>query len=192
MPKYMIKGEKKMEFGLLSLLPPILAIVLALWTRNVIPALFVGAWLGATMMYGWNPFMRLYSAFSDIILPSLADVYNITVLVYCGLFGVLIVLMQKTGGAHAIARAIFNKVKSPKGAQGSTPLFCIIVFFDDYFNALTVGSVMRPVTDRMKVSREKLAYIVDSTSAPMSLLAPVSTWVVFVMGLIGSDRKSVV
>src|SRR5699024_11267728 len=78
------------------------------------------------------------------------------------------------------------KVKSPKGAQGSTTLFGIIVFFDDYFNALTVGSVMRPVTDRMKVSREKLAYIVDSTSAPMSLLAPVSTWVVFVMGLIGS------
>src|SRR5699024_2171926 len=91
------------------------------------------------------------------------------------------------GGAHAIAKAISNKVKSPKGAQGSTTLFGIIVFFDDYFNALTVGSVMRPVTDRMKVSREKLAYIVDSTSAPMSLLAPVSTWVVFVMGLIGSQ-----
>lgn len=176
-----------MEFGLLSLLPPILAIVLALWTRNVIPALFVGVWLGATMMYGWNPFMGLYATFSEIILPNLADVDNITVLVYCGLFGVLIVLMQKTGGAHAIAKAISNKVKSPKGAQGSTTLFGIIVFFDDYFNALTVGSVMRPVTDRMKVSREKLAYIVDSTSAPMSLLAPVSTWVVFVMGLIGSQ-----
>src|SRR5699024_10839018 len=104
-----------------------------------------------------------------------------------GLFGVLIVLMQKTGGAHAIAKAISNKVKSPKGAQGSTTVFGIIVFFDDYLNALTVGSVMRPVTDRMKVSREKLAYIIGSTSAPMSLLAPVSTWVVFVMGLIGSQ-----
>src|SRR5699024_6965753 len=172
MPKYMIKGEKKMEFGLLSLLPPILAIVLALWTRNVIPALFVGVWLGATMMYGWSPFMGRYATFSEIILPNLADVDNITVLVYCGLFGVLIVLMQKTGGAHAIARAISNKVKSPKGAQRSTTLFGIIVFFDDYFNALTVGSVMRHVTDRMKVSREKLAYMVHSTSAPVRIFAP--------------------
>lgn len=176
-----------MEFGLLSLLPPILAIILALWTRNVIPALFFGVWLGATMISGWNPLIGLYTTFSDIILPNLADEDNVTVLIYCGFFGVLIVLMQKTGGAHAIAKAISNKVKSPRGAQGSTTLFGIIVFFDDYFNALTVGSVMRPVTDRMKVSREKLAYIVDSTSAPMSLLAPVSTWVVFVMGLIGSQ-----
>src|SRR5699024_6605838 len=132
------------QFALLSLLPPILALLLALWARNVIPALLVGGWRRATLMYGGNPFMWLYATFSEIILPNLADVYNITVLVYCGLFGVLIVLMQKTGGAHAIARAISNKVKSPKGAQGSTTLFGIIVFFDDYFNALTVGSVMRP------------------------------------------------
>src|SRR5699024_12148366 len=122
---------------------------------------------------------------SEIMFLNRADVDNISVFVYCCIFCVLIVLMQKTGGGHAIARGISNKVKSPKGEQGSTTLFGIIVFFDDYFNALTVGSVMRPVTDRMKVSREKLAYIVDSTSAPMSLLAPVSTWVVFVMGLIG-------
>lgn len=176
-----------MEFGILSLLPPLLAIVLALWTRNVIPALFVGVWLGATMLYGWNPFLGLYATFSEIIIPNLADEDNITVLVYCGLFGVLIVLMQKTGGAQAIAKAISSKVHTAKGAQTSTGIFGIIVFFDDYFNALTVGSVMRPVTDRMKVSREKLAYVVDSTSAPMSLLAPVSTWVVFVMGLIGSQ-----
>src|SRR5699024_12348643 len=97
MPKYMIKGEKKMEFGLLSLLPPILAIVLALWTRNVIPALFVGVWLGATMMYGRNPFMGLYATLSEIILPNLADVDTITVLVYCGLFGVFMVLVPRAG-----------------------------------------------------------------------------------------------
>src|SRR5699024_7703163 len=115
MPKYMIKGEKKMELELLALLHPILEIELALCTRNVITALFVGVWLGATMMYGWILFMGLYATFSEIILPNLADVDNITVLVYCGLFGVLIVLMQNTGGAHAIARAISNKVKSPKG-----------------------------------------------------------------------------
>ncbi|MFC4557630.1 Na+/H+ antiporter NhaC family protein [Virgibacillus kekensis] len=176
-----------MEFGMLSLLPPIIAIVLALVTRNVIPALFAGVWLGATMKHDWNPLMGLYASFSEFIIPSVGDEWSATVLIYCGLFGVLIVFLQRTGGAHAIAHAISKKVKTPRGAQGSTFLFGIIIFFEDYFNALTVGSVMRSVTDKMKVSREKLAYIVDSTSAPMCLLAPVSTWVVFVMGLIGAQ-----
>ncbi|WP_100010449.1 Na+/H+ antiporter NhaC family protein [Lentibacillus sediminis] len=176
-----------MEFGVLSLLPPVIAIVLALLTRNVIPALFAGVWLGATMMHDWNPFMGLYASFKDFIIPNVGDPWSATVLIYCGLFGVLIAFLQKTGGAHAIANAIARKVRSPKGAQGSTMLFGIIIFFEDYFNALTVGSVMRSVTDKMRVSREKLAYIVDSTSAPICLLGPVSTWVVFVMGLIGAQ-----
>ncbi|GAB3062215.1 Na+/H+ antiporter NhaC family protein [Virgibacillus ainsalahensis] len=176
-----------MEFGILSLLPPVLAIVLALITRNVIPALFAGVWLGATMVHDWNPFMGLYASFGDFILPNLGDEWSATVLLYCGLFGVLITVLQKTGGAHAIAQAISRKVRTDRGAQGSTMLFGIIIFFEDYFNALTVGSVMRSVTDKMRVSREKLAYIVDSTAAPMCLLAPVSTWVVFVMGLIGAQ-----
>ncbi|SFB32685.1 transporter, NhaC family [Lentibacillus halodurans] len=176
-----------MEFGVLSLLPPVIAIILALITRNVIPALFAGVWLGATMMYDWNPFMGLYASFSDFIIPNVGDPWSATVLIYCGLFGVLIAFLQKTGGAHAIANFISNKVKTSKGAQGSTMLFGLIIFFEDYFNALTVGSVMRAVTDKMRVSREKLAYIVDSTSAPICLLGPVSTWVVFVMGLIGAQ-----
>ncbi|SHG35420.1 Na+/H+ antiporter NhaC family protein [Ornithinibacillus halophilus] len=176
-----------MEYGILSLLPPILAIVLALVTRNVIPALFAGVWLGATMIHDLNPLMGIYTSFSEFILPNLGDEWSATVLLYCGLFGVLVAILQKTGGAHAIAHAISRKVKSDRGAQGSTMLFGIIIFFEDYFNALTVGSVMRSVTDKMRVSREKLAYIVDSTSAPMCLLAPVSTWVVFVMGLIGAQ-----
>ncbi|WP_174614439.1 Na+/H+ antiporter NhaC family protein [Virgibacillus ihumii] len=176
-----------MEFGILSLLPPLLAIVLAIVTRNVIPALFAGVWLGATMMHGWNPLMGIYASFNEFIIPSLGDPWAMTVLAYCGIFGVLIMALQKTGGAHAIAHAISKKVKTDRGAQGSTMLFGIIIFFEDYFNALTVGSVMRSVTDKMRVSREKLAYVVDSTSAPMCLLGPVSTWVVFVMGLIGVE-----
>src|SRR5690625_626745 len=176
-----------MEFGILTLLPPVLAIVLAIVTRNVIPALFAGVWLGATMIHGWNPFMGLYASFSEFILPNVGDPWAATVLIYCGIFGVLVMVLQKTGGAHAIANAISRRVKSDRGAQGSTMLFGIIIFFEDYFNALTVGSVMRSVTDKMRVSREKLAYIVDSTSAPMCLLGPVSTWVVFVMGLIGVE-----
>ncbi|WP_163972134.1 Na+/H+ antiporter NhaC family protein [Oceanobacillus halotolerans] len=176
-----------MEFGILSLLPPVIAIVLALVTRNVIPALFAGVWLGATMLHGWNPLMGLYATFSEFIIPNVGDEWSATVLIYCGLFGVLIAILQTTGGAHAIAHAISRKVKTARGAQGSTMLFGIIIFFEDYFNALTVGSVMRSVNDKMRVSREKLAYVVDSTSAPMCLLAPVSTWVVFVMGLIGAQ-----
>ncbi|WP_047984201.1 Na+/H+ antiporter NhaC family protein [Ornithinibacillus californiensis] len=176
-----------MEFGILSLLPPILAIVLALVTRNVIPALFAGVWIGATMVHDWNPLLGMYASFSEFILPNLGDPWSATVLLYCGLFGVLVAFLQRTGGARAIAHSISSRVKSDRGAQGSTMLFGIIIFFEDYFNALTVGSVMRSVTDKMRVSREKLAYIVDSTSAPLCLLAPVSTWVVFVMGLIGAQ-----
>lgn len=176
-----------MEFGVLSLLPPVLAIILALITRNVIPALFVGVWIGATMVNGWNPLTGLFASFKDFIIPSLASEGNATIILYCAFFGGLIAVLQKTGGAYAIAEAISKKVKTARGAQLSTWLFGIIIFFEDYFNALTVGSVMRPISDRMKVSREKLAYIVDSTSAPMCLLGPVSTWVVFVMGLIGAQ-----
>ncbi|OLO12220.1 sodium:proton antiporter [Chromohalobacter japonicus] len=176
-----------MSFGLFSLFPPLLAIILALVTRNVIPALFCGVWLGATMLSGGNPAAGLYDSFADFIIPSVGDEWSATVLIYCGLFGVLITVLQRTGGAHAIARAISSKVASPRGAQSATLGFGVLIFFEDYFNALTVGSVMRPITDRMRVSREKLAYIVDSTSAPMCLLGPVSTWVVFVMGLIGTQ-----
>lgn len=176
-----------MEFGILSLLPPLLAILLALMAKNVIPALFAGVWIGATMVNGWNPFTGFYATFTDFIIPSVGNPGNATILIYCGFFGGLIAVLQKTGGAYAVAQAIAKKVKSSRGAQASTSLFGVIIFFEDYFNALTVGSVMRPVTDRLKVSREKLAYIVDSTSAPMCLLGPVSTWVVFLMGLIGAE-----
>nr|WP_298414030.1 Na+/H+ antiporter NhaC family protein [uncultured Halomonas sp.] len=179
-----------MQFELLSLLPPLLAILLALLTRNVIPALFCGVWLGATMVNGWNPAAGLYASFSNFIIPSVGDEWSATVLIYCGLFGVLITILQRTGGADAIAKGISTKVKSARGAQGATMGFGVLIFFEDYFNALTVGSVMRPITDRMRVSREKLAYIVDSTSAPMCLLGPVSTWVVFVMGLIGTQLNA--
>src|SRR5690606_4860606 len=95
--------------------------------------------------------------------------------------------LQRSGGTYAVARALSEKVRSARGAQVSTMGFGLLIFFEDYFNALTVGNVMRPLTDRFRVSREKLAYIVDSTSAPVCLLGPVSTWVVFVMGLIGTQ-----
>ncbi|QQK79113.1 Na+/H+ antiporter NhaC family protein [Salicibibacter cibi] len=176
-----------MEFGVLSLLPPMLAIILAIITRNVIPSLFAGVWIGATMLADWNPLAGIYVSFQNFIIPVIGDEGNATILVYVALFGVLIAFFQRTGGAEALAEFISEKVKSRRGAQGGTGGLGILLFIDDYFNALTAGSVMRAVTDRMKVSREKLAYIVDSTSAPTALLVPVSTWVVFVMGLISAQ-----
>ncbi|MBM7633331.1 Na+/H+ antiporter NhaC family protein [Geomicrobium sediminis] len=176
-----------MEFGILALLPPVVAIILAILTRNVVPALFAGVFVGATMINGWNPLLGLYASFEQFIIPALGDEWNANVLIYCGLFGVLIVVFQTTGGAQALANAFANRIRSRKGAQASTGLLGISLFIDDYFNALTVGSVMRSITDKLRISREKLAYIVDSTSAPTCLLVPVSTWVVYVMGLIGTE-----
>ena len=176
-----------MEPSLLSLIPPLAAIALALVTKSVVPSLFLGVWLGATMIAGWNPFTGMYATFNDYVIPSVGDPGNATILIYCAFFGGLISLLQRSGGAHAVAQALSSKVRSARGAQTSTMGFGLLIFFEDYFNALTVGNVMRPLTDRYRVSREKLAYIVDSTSAPVCLLGPVSTWVVFVMGLIGSQ-----
>ncbi|MTI94037.1 MAG: Na+/H+ antiporter NhaC family protein [Firmicutes bacterium] len=176
-----------MEFGILSLLPPLVAILLAMRTKRVIPALFLGIWLAATMVNGWNPFLGFFAMFRDMIIPNLGSSWNATVILYGAAFGGLIAMLQKTGGAFAIADAISKKVKTARGGQLATACFGLVIFFEDYFNALTVGSVMRPITDKLKVSREKLAYIVDSTAAPICLLVPVSTWVVYVMGLIGSE-----
>lgn len=176
-----------MEPGFLSLLPPLVAIVVAVVKRSVIPALLLGVWIGATMLAGWNPLAGLYDTFSEFIIPSVADEGNATILLYCAFFGGLIAVLQRSGGAYAVAQAISGKVRSARGAQGSTMGFGLVIFFEDYFNALTVGNVMRPLTDRHRVSREKLAYLVDSTSAPICLLGPISTWVVFVMGLIGTQ-----
>lgn len=176
-----------MEPGILSLLPPVVAIVVAMITRNVVASLLLGIFVGTTMLADGNPLTGFYTTFSDFIVPSIGDEGNATILVYCGLFGGLIAMLQRTGGARAMARAMAARVRSRRGAQGATIGFGIVLFFDDYFNALTVGNVMRPLTDRFRISREKLAYLVDSTSAPISLLAPISTWVVFVMGLIGTQ-----
>ncbi len=176
-----------MEPGLYSLLPPLAAIAIALVTKSVIPALFLGVWLGATMINDGNPLTGLYDTFNEYIIASVGDPGNATILIYCAFFGGLIAVIQRSGGAYAVAQAISSKVRSARGAQASTMGFGLLIFFEDYFNALTVGNVMRPLTDRYRVSREKLSYIVDSTSAPICLLGPVSTWVVFVMGLIGTQ-----
>jgi len=137
-----------MEFGILSLLPPLVAIVLAIRTKRVIPALFLGIWLAATMVNGWNPLMGFFATFRDMIIPNLGSHWNATVILYGAAFGGLIAMLQKTGGAFAIAEGIAKRVKTPRGGQLATAIFGLLIFFEDYFNALTVGSVMRPILDQ--------------------------------------------
>ena len=178
-----------MEFGIFSLLPPVLAIALTLITKNVFLSLFVGIFVGAIMLHDFNLLLAIFETFNTYIIGNIAGTWNATVLTYGALFGGLIATLQKTGGAEALAQAAARKVGTIKQTQLYTWLFGLVIFFDDYFNALTVGSTMRPVNDRLKVPREKLAYIIDSTAAPVCLLVPVSTWVVFVMGLIGDEYQ---
>ncbi|ACB86204.1 Na+/H+ antiporter NhaC family protein [Natranaerobius thermophilus] len=178
-----------MEFGIFSLLPPVLAIALTLATKNVVLSLFIGIFVGATMLHGFNPLLGVFESFNTYLIPNIASRWNATVLTYGALFGGLVAILQRTGGAEALGTAVSRKVSSVKQTQIATWLFGVVIFFEDYFNALTVGNVMRPVNDKMKVPREKLAYIVDSTAAPICLLVPVSTWVVYVMGLIGTEYE---
>jgi len=175
------------SFGFLSLLPPLIAIVLALITHEVISSLFIGIFVGATILAGWNPLLGILNVFRDFIVPSIASSWNAAILVQCALFGILIVFLQNNGGTAALADLVAKKMNTKKSMQIFAWLFGIIIFFSDYFNALTVGSTFRPIADKMRVSREKLAYITDSTSSAVCLLVPFSAWITYTMGLIGGS-----
>jgi len=175
------------HYGWLSLLPPIITVVLALLTKEVVFSLFTGVFVGYLIVNNWNPITALIGA-TDGIANSLNDGWNIRIILFCALLGAFVGLMQATGAANAFGRWMASKVKSRTGTLIITWLFGIFIFIDDYFNSLTIGTVMRPVTDEQKISRAKLAYILDSTAAPISVLAPISSWVVTIMSIIkGSD-----
>lgn len=174
------------HYGWLSLLPPVLTVVLALITKEVIFSLFTGVFVGYLIVNNWNPLLALVGA-TDGIANSLKDDWNIRIILFCALLGAFVGLVQATGAAAAFGRWMASKVRGRKGVQLVTWLFGLFVFIDDYFNSLTIGTVMRPVTDEQKVSRAKLAYILDSTAAPVSVLAPISSWVVTIMSLIKSS-----
>jgi len=177
-----------MEYSAISLIPPIVAIALTITTRKVLPSLFIGIWLGATIINSWNPILGFLALFKSYIIPCLGSEWNATVILYGGAFGGLLSLLQKTGGAFALREFFVKKIRhSMRLAQCYTMLMGMIIFFDDYFSCLTVGLTMRPITDKLKIAREKLAFIVDSTSAPICLLVPLSTWVMYVVGIIGKE-----
>lgn len=154
-----------------SLLPPILAIVLALITKEVYSSLFLGVAVGALMYSGFHPW-ESFMTFFDVMKSSM----NLNILIFDVLLGMIIVLMAKSGGSGAYGRWAGERIKSKKSASLATMGLGILIFVDDYFNCLTVGSVMRPVTDRYKISRAKLAYIIDATAAPVCIIAPISSW----------------
>ncbi len=159
-----------------ALLPPVIAIALALITKEVYSSLFVGIIVGGLLYSGFSFEGTLTHAFNDGIVASLADPYNVGILVFLVVLGILVALMNKAGGSAAFGRWASEKIKSRAGAQLATIALGVLIFIDDYFNCLTVGSVMRPVTDKSKISRAKLAYLIDATAAPVCIIAPVSSW----------------
>ena len=171
-------------YGVLSLLPPLLAIALAFITKQVILSLFLGIFSGVMMLYGYNPFISFLRTLDTYILGSLADSWNAGIIIFTLSIGGMVGIIGKMGGTKAIANSLAKRAKNAKSAQLATTLMGILVFFDDYANTLIVGPTMRPLTDKMKVSREKLSYIVDSTAAPVAGMAFISTWIGYEIGLI--------
>ncbi len=166
----------------LSLLPPVIAIALALITKEVYSSLFIGIVVGGLLYSNFSFEGTVLHVFESGIVSVLSDSYNVGILVFLVILGAMVCLMNKAGGSAAFGRWAQGHIKSRVGAQLATIVLGCLIFIDDYFNCLTVGSVMRPVTDKYKVSRAKLAYIIDATAAPICIIAPISSWAAAVAG----------
>ncbi|MBR6230637.1 MAG: Na+/H+ antiporter NhaC family protein [Lachnospiraceae bacterium] len=165
-----------------ALLAPIIAIVLALITKEVYSSLAIGIIVGGLIYAGGNLEIMLTHVVCDGFIANVADSYNVGILIFLVLLGTLVAMVNKSGGAAAFGKWATTRVRSRAGAQIMTIILGIIIFIDDYFNCLTVGSVMRPVTDKQNISRAKLAYLIDSTAAPICIIAPISSWAAAVAG----------
>uniref|UniRef100_UPI0040294441 Na+/H+ antiporter NhaC family protein n=1 Tax=Mediterraneibacter faecis TaxID=592978 RepID=UPI0040294441 len=175
-----------------SLVPPVVAIVLALITKEVYSSLFVGILIGGAFWAGFKPEATILHVFQDGVVGVLTDSYNMGILVFLVILGVMVCMMNKAGGSAAFGRWAKEHIKTRAGAQLATIALGVLIFIDDYFNCLTVGSVMRPVTDSHNVSRAKLAYLIDATAAPICIIAPISSWAAAVTGFVkGEDGFSI-
>ena len=173
-----------------SLLPPVIAILLALITKEVYSSLFVGIVTGALLYSNGNMELMFNTMMFNEeggMVYKLADSWNVGILIFLVILGILVALMNKVGGSAAFGIWASEHIKSRTGTQIATVLLGVLIFVDDYFNCLTVGSVMRPVTDRQKVSRAKLAYLIDATAAPVCIIAPVSSWAAAVTSSVPDD-----
>ncbi len=165
-----------------SLIPPIIAIALALITKEVYSSLFLGILVGGLLYSSFAFEATILHVFNDGIVASVTDSYNMGILIFLIILGSMVCLMNKAGGSAAFGRWAKDHIKSRVGAQLASVLLGVLIFIDDYFNCLTVGSVMRPITDKHSISRAKLAYIIDATAAPICIIAPISSWAAAVAG----------
>ena len=180
--------------GWLSILPPLLAIGMALLYRRVVPALFFGVWIGAVLAIGFTPwaaFKGLLDTLQVYVLGALADGSHAAIILFSLMIGGMVGIISKNGGTLGIVERLTGWASDSGRGQIVTGMLGISIFFDDYANSLIVGNTMRPVTDRLRISREKLAYIVDSTAAPISTLAFVTTWIGYQVGLLGTAIESI-
>lgn len=170
-----VRSEISSYATLLSLLPPLIAITLALITKEVYSSLFLGILSGALIYSNFNLWGMVTNTF-DVMVSKLADSWNVGILIFLVVLGMMVSLVNKAGGSAAYGRWAETHIKSRVGALISTSVLGMLIFIDDYFNCLTVGSVMRPVTDKHQISRAKLAFLIDATAAPVCIIAPISSW----------------
>lgn len=171
-----------------ALTPPLIAITMALITKEVYSSLFLGVLTGAMLNQDFDPVRGLNQLFPDGIMSVLADKWNIGILLFLVILGTMVQMMNRTGGSAAFGAWASRRIKGRVGAQLATMLLGCLIFIDDYFNCLTVGSVMRPVTDKYRISRAKLAYLIDSTAAPVCIIAPISSWAAAVSGFVKGEN----
>ena len=177
--------------GWFSLVPPLVAILLALLFKEVITALLAGIWLGALTVAGYNPLSALWRTIDTYVVPALGDTDggHTQIVVFSLLLGGLVGIVARNGGTQGIVDAVGPFASTSRRGKIATWLAGMAIFFDDYANTLIIGNTMRPITDRLKISREKLAYIVDTTAAPVAALVPISTWVGYEISLIADGLR---
>ena len=176
--------------GWFSLLPPLLAIALALVFREVVISLFAGVWLGALAVTGFNPITALWRVVDEFAVPALGDTSGQTqIVIFSLLLGGMVGVITRNGGTRGIVGTVVNWATTRRRGKLATWGAGLAIFFDDYANTLIVGNTMRPITDRLKISREKLAYLVDATAAPVAAIVPISTWVGYEISLIGDGLR---
>ena len=171
-----------------ALIPPVIAIVLALLTKEVYSSLFIGILAGSLLYSGFSFEGTVNHVFVDGIISVLSDSYNVGILIFRVMLGIMVALMNRAGGSAAFGNWASKHIKTRVGAQLATIVLGMLIFIDDYFNCLTVGSVMRPVTDQHNVSRAKLAYLIDATAAPICIIAPISSWAAAVSGFVEGEN----
>lgn len=177
--------------GFLSILPPLLAIILALTMRQVIISLFCGIWLGAVFIYDFNPIMALMRTLDTILIKAVASEGHVSILAFDVILAGMVAIIARSGGSMGMVKVIRKWAKTAQTGQIATWAMGLLIFFDDYANTLIVGNSMRPLTDKLKISREKLSFLVDATAAPVTNIAIISTWIGFEIGVIGDSLRNI-